>query len=180
VEKLGLKPKINIQNIAKWVLALLAIPFLLPEEIKFPIRSATGHDWDPRSYWYYPWGESVTHKGVDIFAGTGTKLISPTYGLILQVGQNETAGNYIYLLGPKWRVHYFAHLDAILVSKNSLVQTDDILGIIGNTGNAKWKEPHLHYSLMTLIPYPWLYDETAVQGWKKIFYLNPETFFSHK
>jgi murein DD-endopeptidase MepM/ murein hydrolase activator NlpD len=46
------------------------------------------------------------------------------------------------------------------------------IGAVGTTGNAKGKSPHLHYSIMTLVPYPWRIDN-GKQGWKKMFYLNP-------
>ncbi|HEB59025.1 MAG TPA: M23 family peptidase, partial [Gammaproteobacteria bacterium] len=29
-----------------------------------------------------------------------------------------------------------------------------------------------HYSILTLIPYPWRWDASP-QGWKKMFYLDP-------
>jgi murein DD-endopeptidase MepM/ murein hydrolase activator NlpD len=48
----------------------------------------------------------------------------------------------------------------------------EALGIVGTTGNAKGKPPHLHYAIVTLIPYPWRIDSKP-QGWKKMFYLNP-------
>ena len=44
----------------------------------------------------------------------------------------------------------------------------EVVGAVGNTGNA----PYLHYSIVTLIPYPWRWD-SLMQGWKKIFFLNP-------
>jgi len=46
------------------------------------------------------------------------------------------------------------------------------IGTVGATGNAKGKSPHLHYSMTTIVPYPWRID-FAKQGWKKMFYLNP-------
>jgi hypothetical protein len=34
------------------------------------------------------------------------------------------------------------------------------------------KEPHLHYHIITLIPYPWRITR-EMQGWKKMFYMDP-------
>ena len=50
------------------------------------------------------------------------------------------------------------------------------LGTVGDTGNAKGKPPHLHYAITTPFPYFWLQDDQAVQGWKKMFYLNPDSW----
>jgi murein DD-endopeptidase MepM/ murein hydrolase activator NlpD len=81
-------------------------------------------------------------------------------------------GNSVMVLGPKWRIHYYAHLDEIHTKKFLFVRKGEAIGTVGNTGNAAGKPPHLHYSVITVIPYPWKMDSSP-QGWKKIFYLNP-------
>jgi murein DD-endopeptidase MepM/ murein hydrolase activator NlpD len=156
---------------------IVVIGFCLPSSLIIPVEGATKDNWDYRSYWYYPWGKSITHKGIDIFAPKQTNVIAPTYGIIVKVGNSTNGGNFVYLLGPDWHVHYFAHLDTISTGRYSLIKKGDILGKVGNTGNASGKESHLHYSISALIPYPWLYDEFAEQGWLKMIYLNPEDFF---
>ena len=47
---------------------------------------------------------------------------------------------------------------------------------MGDSGNAAGKPPHLHYSLVSLLPMFWRADE-APQGWKKMFFLDPTTHF---
>lgn len=159
------------------LLAIVLIGYCLPSSLRIPVEGATNESWDYRTFWYYPWGKSITHKGIDIFSPKQTNIIAPTFGIIIETGYSNNGGNYIYLLGPQWHVHYFAHLDTVFTSRLSLVKRGTILGKLGNTGNAKGKEPHLHYSISTIIPYPWLYDEFAKQGWKKTIYLDPETYF---
>jgi hypothetical protein len=46
------------------------------------------------------------------------------------------------------------------------------LGAVGDTGNARGKPPHLHYAVVTMIPYPWRADDST-QGYRKAFYLDP-------
>jgi len=46
----------------------------------------------------------------------------------------------------------------------SLVNQNTIIGSVGDSGNAKGKPPHLHYSIVTLIPYLWRYDGESKQG----------------
>ncbi|MGZ4954639.1 MAG: hypothetical protein ACXV8Q_05960 [Methylobacter sp.] len=49
----------------------LAVGFLIPVSHQIPVAGATATDWNPASFWYYPWGRSGTHKGIDIFAKAG-------------------------------------------------------------------------------------------------------------
>ena len=76
------------------------------------------------------------------------------------------------ILGPKWKLYYYAHLDQIITNKFSFVRSGEQIGTVGNSGNAQGKPPHLHFSIVTIIPYIWKVD-TSTQGWKKMFYLNP-------
>jgi peptidoglycan LD-endopeptidase LytH len=153
-------------------LLLLAVPFLLPEWPRIPVAGATAADWNPATFWYEPWGASGVHKGIDIFAKKGRPVIAPTYGITLFSGEIARGGQVVALLGPKLRIHYFAHLDATLVYPGEPVRTGSPLGRVGDSGNAKGKPAHLHYSVLTLVPYPWRADGST-QGWKKMFYLDP-------
>lgn len=137
-----------------------------------PVDGATKTSYNPKSFWYYPWGKSVTHKGVDIFAKEGTNVSSSTSGLVIYCGQISMGGNVVLILGSKWRLHYYAHLKEIKTSAFSWADRNEIIGNVGMSGNAAGKPPHLHYSIVTLIPYFWRIDRDK-QGWKKMFYLNP-------
>ncbi len=75
-----------------------------------PVQNATKNDFNKQSFWYYPWGKSVTHKGVDIFAKDGTKINSAVKGLLLYSGEINRGGKVALILGPKWRIHYYAHM----------------------------------------------------------------------
>ncbi|MGB4776267.1 MAG: M23 family metallopeptidase [Daejeonella sp.] len=146
-------------------------------EIIIPVKGASKNDWDAKSFWHYPWGKSITHKGIDIFKPLNTPVISPTAGIIIQTGYNINGGNYIYLLGSKSRIYYFAHLNKSLVHDYSLIKKEQIIGLVGDSGNAKNAPFHLHFSIFSILPVFKYYDSKAPLGWKKIFYLNPETYF---
>ncbi len=153
-------------------LMLIGIGLLYPQHYSMPVEGASKSSYHPQSFWYYPWGISGTHKGVDIFAKQGTQVRSATSGFVLYTGQLKLGGNIVLVLGPKWRLHYYAHLNEITTSNFSFVANGEQLGTVGTTGNAAGKPPHLHYSLATPIPYFWRIDK-AKQGWMKMFYLNP-------
>jgi len=91
---------------------------------------------------------------------------------VLYTGDLARGGKVILSLGPKWRLHYYAHLDDSVVKVGRIVRGGEIIGSVGDSGNALGKQPHVHYSIVTLFPYLWRMDGTT-QGWKKIFYLNP-------
>jgi peptidoglycan LD-endopeptidase LytH len=154
------------------IVLILFLGMLIPQQLVMPVADATRNDYNPDSFWYYPWGKSVVHKGVDIFAKTGTPVVSSTRGVVIYVGSQSRGGNTVLILGPKWRLHYYAHLDEIKTKRLSLVSSSCLIGTVGASGNAINTPPHLHYSVVTMVPYPWRIDN-ARQGWKKMFYLNP-------
>ena len=156
---------------------LVLLGFVFPEPRVVPVDGATSSDWHKDSFWYEPWGTSGVHKGVDIFARKGESVVAPTNLILLYKGSIAKGGKIIVALGPKWRLHYFAHLDSIKNDAGLFALAGSELGGVGDTGNAKGKQPHLHYSVVSLLPMPWRIDDST-QGVKKAFYLNPITYFS--
>ena len=167
-----------LQRLLAFVLAfLLVIPYLMPENARIPVEGATPRDWNPRSFWYEPWGTSGVHKGIDIFAPNGRPVIAPTSGLIVYRGTIAKGGNVLLMLGPKWRFHYFAHLASSDVERGAWVQRGQRIGAVGNSGNAQGKPPHLHYTIASLFPRPWAYT-TGTQGWKRMNFIDPTTIIA--
>lgn len=156
----------------KIFLVIFVIVFFLPEFPQIPVQNATTKDWNAKSFWFEPWGKSGVHKGIDIFGKMNTPILSTTYGLVIFAGELPRGGKVVAVLGPKWRVHYYAHLNADSVFIGEPVWSGKTIASLGDTGNAKGKPPHLHYSVVTLVPYLWRIDGTT-QGWKKAFYLDP-------
>lgn len=161
--------------IVLFLLTLLVAGYLIPQDLSNPVENANSQSYNSKSFWYYPWGKSGTHKGVDIFAKEGTTVNASTGGLVLYTGEIKLGGKVVLVLGAKWRLHYYAHLNEINTTAFSWTNKGENIGTVGTTGNAKGKPPHLHYSIVTLIPYPWKID-TEKQGWKKMFYLDPISY----
>lgn len=154
------------------LIGILLAGFLLPEHFQNPVSGASTGDWHPQSYWYHPWGKSGVHKGVDIFGKKGQPVVSAVNGLVLSVGSGGRGGKRVIVLGPRWRCHYYAHLDHISTQRFAFVLAGERLGTMGDTGNAAGKPPHLHYVIFSMIPYPWRM-RFVPQGWKRMVYLNP-------
>ena len=95
-----------------WTGLVLILGFIVPQQLEMPVKGATKSDYNKETFWACPWGKSVVHKGVDIFATKGTPVLVSTYGLVISAGQSNGAGNFLLVLGPKWRLHYYAHLDS--------------------------------------------------------------------
>jgi peptidoglycan LD-endopeptidase LytH len=156
-------------------LLILAAGYLLPEPRIIPVEGASSKDWNPQSFWYHPWGRSGVHKGIDIFAPRGRDVRSATYGIVLFAGRIEQGGNIVLAIGPKWRLHYYAHLDRIDVAPLSALSVGETIGAVGDTGNAKGKPAHLHYSIRRLVPNVFAI-ERGPQGIRRMWFVNPDHF----
>ena len=151
---------------------IFILGYCLPDPAMIPVQGASRENWDPQSFWYYPWGDSVTHKGIDIFAAEGTPVISDGYGMVTFVGNYTKGGKVALVLGPKWKLHYYAHMSSQSVHTFQLLQPGDQIGTVGDTGNAAGKPPHLHYSVRNVFPYPWRWT-SGPHGYQRMFYDDP-------
>jgi peptidoglycan LD-endopeptidase LytH len=93
-------------------------------------------------------GGRRSHHGVDIFAQRGTPVTAAADGFVTAVGTNALGGNVVWIarIGHGER-HYYAHLDQQLVSIGRWVRRGDVIGTVGNTGNARTTAPHLHFGI---------------------------------
>ena len=85
------------------------------------------------------------HLALDIAASEGTKIIAPSSGRIILVGDFFYSGKYIMLDHGKGLISSYSHMSEISVSINSNVKKGDILGKVGSTGRVTG--PHLHWSV---------------------------------
>lgn len=162
----------SIKIVMLGILIIAIAGFVVPQDLRMPVAGANANSYNHETFWYEGWGSSVVHKGVDIFAKRGTPIHSSTLGIVVAASEGGKGGKYVVILGPKWRLHYYAHLDEITTKPFTLVSHDTVIGTVGNTGNAATTPAHLHYSIATLVPYPWRIDDAPL-GWQKMFYLNP-------
>ncbi|WP_216321139.1 M23 family metallopeptidase [Deinococcus aestuarii] len=114
------------------------------------------------------WGaarsEGRRHEGVDIFAPRDTPIRATTPGVVLNVGENRLGGRTVMILGPGGQRHYYAHLERYAdVREGGWVEAGDVIGYVGDSGNARGTPPHLHYGIYAaggaINPYPFLQRE---------------------
>lgn len=101
------------------------------------------------------------HEGVDIFAPRGTPIRSTTRGVLLDIGGNPLGGRTVMVLGPGGQRHYYAHLERYPARREGeWIEPGDVVGYVGDSGNARGTPPHLHYGIYTvggaINPYPLL------------------------
>lgn len=121
-----------------------------------------------RDTWGAPRGGGRAHQGIDIFAPRGTPVRATTRGMVIKVGENRIGGNVVWILGPGRQMHYYAHMERFgAFEPGDLVRTGDVVGYVGNTGNARATPPHLHYGIYTpgegaINPFPLLRPQPSV------------------
>ena len=118
---------------------------------------------DPRD------GGSRLHKGIDIFAPRGTEIVAVADGIISYIGDQPKGGHCLWLTTEAGTSFYYAHLDrwAPGLYEGMEVQSGDLLGYVGNTGNALHTPSHLHFGINQndemVDPYPLLTRATPTQ-----------------
>jgi murein DD-endopeptidase MepM/ murein hydrolase activator NlpD len=108
-------------------------------------------------------GYEHAHQGTDIMAPAGTPLLAVERGIITEMGTDVLGGTKLWLKGESGTYYYYAHLSAFAegLTNGALVEAGDIVGLVGDTGNAKGGAPHLHFEIhpdggVAVNPYPLL------------------------
>lgn len=90
------------------------------------------------------------HEGIDIFAPKLTPAVAAADGYITGVREGGLGGKTVWLRpdGKNYTLFY-AHLDKQLVQEGQRVKEGDVVGLVGNTGNAQFTPSHLHFGVYT-------------------------------
>lgn len=88
------------------------------------------------------------HQGIDIFAPRGTPVVAAADGWISSTSPNTLGGNVVWLWdSARGHTLYYAHLDRHAVERGQHVRKGEVVGYVGNTGNARTTAPHLHFGI---------------------------------
>ncbi|MES2748957.1 MAG: peptidoglycan DD-metalloendopeptidase family protein [Patescibacteria group bacterium] len=89
-----------------------------------------------------------SHEGQDMFAPKGTPIVSPTKATVIATGNGESAGKFVYTSNPGGEVFRYMHLDTIApIRRGDRLNVGDIIGTVGDTGNAPDGVYHLHFEV---------------------------------
>ncbi len=96
-----------------------------------------------------PRADTVWHHGNDIFAPRGAPILAVSEGTLFLVGWNTIGGNRFWLRDMQGNEFYYAHLSAFspLAQDGAHVQAGDVIGFVGNTGDAEGTPAHLHFEV---------------------------------
>jgi murein DD-endopeptidase MepM/ murein hydrolase activator NlpD len=115
--------------------------------------------------WGDPRSGGRTHKGVDMIAARGTPLVAIEAGTVKRMRNGGLGGITVTLRGVSGDEFYYAHLDgwAAGLSVGQSLAVGELLGYVGNTGNAQYTVPHLHFEWApgggaAVNPYPLVAD----------------------
>jgi murein DD-endopeptidase MepM/ murein hydrolase activator NlpD len=91
------------------------------------------------------------HEGNDIMAARGVPVRAVAAGTIKRLTRVETGlgGIWIWLRDTKGNEYYYAHLSSIVagLDAGSVVTAGQVIGAVGNTGDARYGATHLHFEL---------------------------------
>jgi murein DD-endopeptidase MepM/ murein hydrolase activator NlpD len=103
------------------------------------IGSSFGYRRDPIS------GKRAFHKGVDISAPYGAKVVAPADGIVFFAGAQRGYG-YVVKIAHKYGISScYGHLSSFNFKTGQRVKKNDVIGFIGSTGRVTG--PHLHYEI---------------------------------
>lgn len=90
-----------------------------------------------------PRSSGRTHQGNDLFAPAGAQIIAVDDGEV-RFGIDPLGGNIANLYADDGARYYYAHMQEP-GSGAFRVHLGDVVGHVGNTGNAATTPPHLHF-----------------------------------
>ncbi|MDP2940959.1 MAG: M23 family metallopeptidase [Candidatus Omnitrophota bacterium] len=89
------------------------------------------------------------HEGLDLYAPLGTPIFACRSGRVSSAKENHGMGKYVVLRHSGGFITIYGHLSQIAVAKNQFVRRGQMIGLVGKTGNADYRDiqPHLHFEV---------------------------------
>lgn len=85
------------------------------------------------------------HKGVDIGADEGDRIMAVLDGKVTSTGEDGRSGKYIFLEHENGSVTFYCHCSKVLRKKGDTVKQGETIALVGSTGYSTG--PHLHFEV---------------------------------
>jgi murein DD-endopeptidase MepM/ murein hydrolase activator NlpD len=94
--------------------------------------------------WGAPRSGGRRHQGVDMIGTRGIPVLAVVDG-VAEPHTNVLGGTTVWLTGADGNGYYYAHLDKY--GQLGQVKAGTVIGFLGQTGNAQFSIPHLHFEI---------------------------------
>ena len=90
-----------------------------------------------------------SHEGIDIFAPRWTPVVSAAPGFVYRITDLTLGGLSVTVIGDGGVRYYYTHLEDVAedLVEGQAVAAGDLLGYVGNDGNAATTPTHLHFGV---------------------------------
>jgi murein DD-endopeptidase MepM/ murein hydrolase activator NlpD len=101
-----------------------------------------------------------SHRGIDVFSPRWTEVVAAASGTLTSIGSSGRAGRSLWLVGRDGRSYFYCHLEAWAggIYDGMRVAPGELIGYVGNSGNASGTPTHLHFEVhqdgRAINPYP--------------------------
>lgn len=114
---------------------------------RFPVAGYVWYADDWAAPRYVPYFH--LHEGTDLFAEAGTPVIAPWGGAIAKLADGSVGGISIWLDGDDGMTYYYGHLQGYApgLAEGARVRGGDVIGYVGDSGNAQGTPPHVHFEV---------------------------------
>jgi murein DD-endopeptidase MepM/ murein hydrolase activator NlpD len=155
--------------------------------------------------WRAPRSGGRRHQGTDLMAPKGTEIYAAADGVVIRVTSSRRAGRYVGIAHADGWETYYMHLNndlpgtndgkapwfltvAFGIAEGAEVRAGQLIGWVGDSGNAEGGMPHTHFELhrngRAVNPYPylraaWQRLELAA-GFEALSFLVPDVVLDHE
>jgi peptidoglycan LD-endopeptidase LytH len=110
-------------------------------------------------------GQGRTHDAIDIMAPRGTPVVAAISGEVLRLFESDDGGLTVYKRGDgDDHIYYYAHLDGYHedLAEGDTVRRGQLIGYVGDTGNAPPGVTHLHFAIWIPDSDDWFWEGEAI------------------
>jgi murein DD-endopeptidase MepM/ murein hydrolase activator NlpD len=104
------------------------------------------------------------HQGIDIMSPRGTKIVAVAEGVVTAMGWHPMSGYFVRVQHLDGWMSVYMHLNndrpgtddgqggprsafSLLLNEGDAVHAGDVIGYVGDSGNAEGTRPHTHFEL---------------------------------